>query len=175
MWKWHNPFKSVEKQAHTLQTEWCLCFSLEKFYCIKLPLKAEMTVVSLVERSLTADGDALLCNWDFKSTCRTRVTFQCLSPPAWQELMTANNAIFKASHLQPSKCEFSIAYIMWYDCVLFMHIIFWKYIFCLFWLAHILQPSILIYYSRDMLKWHSTHSYCHYCINAANNVGNLEI
>lgn len=89
----------------------------------KTACEAEMTVVSLAERSLTAVGDTLLCNWDFKSTCSTRVTFQCLSPPAWQELMTANNAIFKASPLQPSTCEYSIAYIMWYDCVLFLHII----------------------------------------------------
>lgn len=79
----------------------------------KTACEAKMTVVPLVERSLTADGDALLCNWDFKSTCSARVTFQCLSPPAWQELMTANNAIFKASHLQTSKCEYSIADAMW--------------------------------------------------------------
>lgn len=66
----------------------------------KTACKAEMTFVPLVERSLTADGDALLCNWDFKSTRCARVTFQCLSPPAWQEVMTANNDIFKASCLQ---------------------------------------------------------------------------
>lgn len=89
------------------------------FFSVKVLLyetacEAKMTVVSLVERSLTADGDALLCNWDFKSTCSARVTFQCLSPPAWQELMTANNAIFKASHLQTSKCEYSITHAMWH-------------------------------------------------------------
>lgn len=50
-----------------------------------------------VEKSLTADGDVLLCNWDFKSTCSARVTFQRLSPPAWQQIMTANKAVFKES------------------------------------------------------------------------------
>lgn len=32
-------FKSGDKQARTLQTEWHLYFSLEKFHIIKLPLK----------------------------------------------------------------------------------------------------------------------------------------
>lgn len=85
-----------------------------------------MTVVSLVVRSLAADGDGLLCNWDFKSICSARVTFQCLSPPAWQELMTANNAIFKVSHLQPSKCEYSIEYIMWKDSALFLFLLYYS-------------------------------------------------
>lgn len=81
-------------------------FVMKSFLLYKTAFEAKMTVAPSVERSLTADEDALLCNWDFKSTCSARVTFQCLSPTAWQELMTANNAIFKASHLRLSKCEY---------------------------------------------------------------------
>jgi len=72
-----------KKYAHTSK-RWCLWFffPLENCSVYKTAFKAKMTVVSLAEESLSADGDALLCNWNFKST------FQCLSLAARRELMT---------------------------------------------------------------------------------------
>lgn len=63
--------------------------------------KTKYPVASVEEVSLTADEDVLLCNWDFI----TRVTFDCLSLAAWQDVMTAKNVIFKAFHFPSVKSE----------------------------------------------------------------------
>lgn len=56
VWKWHNPLREAIKKPTVLkQNDIYAIFSLRKFCVRETALKAKMTVVSLVESSLTAE------------------------------------------------------------------------------------------------------------------------
>lgn len=89
-----------KRPARLKQSDIYGIFSLPKFSVCENALKGKNDACFPGGERLSC-RDRLLCNKDFKSMCSSEATFQRLSPPARQELMTANNAFF---FLFPHKC-----------------------------------------------------------------------